>query len=61
MLGTYWEPGRKTKNNFPPHPTHKRKRQPHVHVERSHWLYEISLSKTVGHHFWPGLMAGVEF
>ncbi len=21
-----------------------------------HWLHEISLSKTVGNHFWPGLM-----
>jgi hypothetical protein len=27
----------------------------------SHWLYEISLSKTVGHHFWPGLMSWAEF
>jgi hypothetical protein len=28
-----------------------------VHAERSHWLHEISISKTVGHHFWPGLIA----
>ncbi len=21
-----------------------------------HWLHEISLSKTVGNHFWPGLI-----
>jgi hypothetical protein len=30
--------------------------------EPSHWLHEISISKAVGHHFWPGLiMAGAEF
>jgi len=27
-----------------------------VHAEPSHWLHEISISKTVGHHFWPGLI-----
>jgi hypothetical protein len=32
-----------------------------VHAEPSHWLHEISISKTVGHHFWPRLMAGAEF
>jgi len=32
-----------------------------VHAECSHWLQEISISKTVCHHFWPGLMAGAEF
>jgi len=32
-----------------------------VHAEPSHWGHEISLSKTVCHHFWPGLMAGAEF
>jgi hypothetical protein len=26
-----------------------------VHTEPSHWLHEISISKTVRHHFWPGL------
>ncbi len=29
-----------------------------MHAEPSHWLHEISISKSVGHHFWPGLMAG---
>jgi hypothetical protein len=28
-----------------------------VHAERSHSQHEISISKTVGHHFWPGLIA----
>jgi len=27
-----------------------------VHAEPSHWLDEISISKTVRHHFWPGLI-----
>ncbi len=31
-----------------------------MHAEPSHWLHEISISKTVCHHFWPGLMAGAE-
>jgi len=26
-----------------------------VHAEPSHWLHEIFISKTVCHHFWPGL------
>jgi hypothetical protein len=21
-----------------------------------HWLHEIFISKTIGHHFWPGLI-----
>jgi len=25
-----------------------------VHAEPSHWLHEISISKTIHHHFWPG-------
>jgi hypothetical protein len=31
-----------------------------MHGEPSHCLRELSISKTVGHHFWPGLMAGAE-
>jgi hypothetical protein len=27
-----------------------------VHAEASHWLHEISIPKTVYHHFWPGLI-----
>ncbi len=27
-----------------------------MHAEPSHWLHEISISKTVRHHFWPGLI-----
>jgi len=52
--------GKKIKNS--PSPSLKRKKldRSWVHAEPSHWLYEISISKTVGHHFWPGLMAGAE-
>jgi hypothetical protein len=28
-----------------------------VHAEASHWLHEIYISKTVCHHFWPGLVS----
>jgi hypothetical protein len=31
-----------------------------VHVEPSHWSHEIFISKTVVHHIWPRLMAGLE-
>jgi hypothetical protein len=66
MLPTHWEQGRKTKKITPPNPTptpKRKKRGPAwLHSEPSHWLHEISISKTVGHHsFWPGLMAGAEF
>jgi hypothetical protein len=27
-----------------------------VHAEASHWLHEISISKTVSHHFWPAII-----
>jgi len=30
-----------------------------VHVEPSHWLHEISISKTVHHHFSPGLITPI--
>ncbi len=54
MAGAEIEQGRKTNNN-----SRKEKPRPSwVHAEPSHWLHEISISKSVGHHFWPGLMAG---
>jgi hypothetical protein len=28
-----------------------------VLAEPSHWLHEISISKTVHHHFWPGVIS----
>jgi hypothetical protein len=40
----------------PPPPAHKEKTGPIMNAcEPSHWLHEISLSKTVGQHFSPGL------
>jgi hypothetical protein len=29
-------------------------------LQRTHWLHVLLVSKTVGHHFWRGLMAGAE-
>jgi hypothetical protein len=29
-------------------------------LQRTHWLHVLLVSKTVGHHFWPALMAGAE-
>ncbi len=57
MMKTCWEHignKKKTKNNSS-HPTPKMKKQGPscMHVEPSHWLHEISLSKIVGHHFQP--------
>jgi hypothetical protein len=65
-VGTHWEldgnKRNKTKKSLFPPPLPKRKKldRSWVHVEPSHWLHEISISKTVGHHFWPGLMAYAE-
>ncbi len=56
MLGTKG----KWKKSSPssPHPKLKRKiiKELWVHVEPTHWLHEISISITVIHHFWPGLI-----
>jgi hypothetical protein len=30
-----------------------------MHVGASYWLHEISISKTIDHHFWHGLMVGL--
>jgi hypothetical protein len=43
-----------------PHPQKEKQGPSWVHAQPSHWLQEISISKTVCHHFWPGLMAGAE-
>jgi len=29
-------------------------------LQPTHWLHVFLISKTVGHHFWPGLTAGAE-
>jgi len=58
MAGEEIEQGRK-KIITPPRPARKEKAGPSsVHAEPSHWLHESSISKSVGHHFWPGRMAG---
>jgi len=69
LLGTSCELGdhhenmtgtrKKTKNSLPP--PKRRKLDPSwVHAERSHWMHETFISKTVCHHFWSGLMAGAK-
>jgi hypothetical protein len=60
--GTHWElegnKGKMKKKPSPTHPKLKRKniKALRVHAEPSHWLHEIFISKTVCHHFWPGLI-----
>ncbi len=58
LMGTHWEQRENEKNSSPPpHPNPKLKRKRvkalWVHAEPSHWLHEISISRTVHHHFWP--------
>jgi hypothetical protein len=70
ILGTRWEPigdlkGTKEKWKIPPPtppPKLKRKKFKALwgHVEPSHWRHEISISKIVHHHFWPGLIPPLE-
>jgi hypothetical protein len=56
--GTCWEQRKKEKKN-PPSPTQNSKEKKikalRVHTGPSHWLHENVISKTVGHHFWPGI------
>jgi hypothetical protein len=52
LMGTHWElEGNKGKMK-----KRKRIKALSVHAEPSHWLHEISISKTVCHHFWSGLV-----
>jgi hypothetical protein len=64
-MGTHWELEGNTleqrkKRKKPPSPKPKTQKKKikalGVHAEPSHWLHEISISKTVHHHFWPGLI-----
>jgi hypothetical protein len=41
----------KTKDNSPSPPESQNQGPSGVHAEPSHWLHEISISKTVCHHF----------
>jgi hypothetical protein len=72
MLGTWWEPIGNLKGTgweqmkkikilpSPPPSNPKLQRKQikalWVHAEPSHWLHEISIPKTVGHHIWAGLI-----
>jgi hypothetical protein len=62
-LGTHWEPGKRGKKSppFSPFPHLKPKRKKKLGTpEHCHWLYEISFSKTVRHHFQPGLIPSLQ-
>ncbi len=48
-MGMHWEQGEKTKNLFPPS-----KRKKNWNIDGC--MLEISISKTVHHHFWLGLI-----
>jgi hypothetical protein len=65
LMGTHWEhvenKGKMKKILLPPPPhtqnlKEKNNKALWLHAEPSHWLHEISISKTVHHHFWPGLI-----
>jgi len=57
-LWCYWEHiGDQKKTDPPSPPPQKKNIGPYsLYVEPSHWLHEIFISKTVCHHFSPGLM-----
>ncbi len=65
LAGAFIEQGRKTKNNSPQHtqpPPLLRKKKTRAHLDCMMILpigcMKLLFSKTVRHHFWPGLMAG---
>jgi hypothetical protein len=65
-MGTLWEQGEKTKIPSPLTPSKILKTGPFMKLglfilSLPNWLHEISLFKTVRHHFSPRLMAGAEY
>jgi len=48
--------------NPPPTQNLKEKKSRHLEcmLQPTHWLHVCLVSKTIGHHFWPRLMAGAE-
>jgi len=55
----------KNEKNLPPTPStknlkEKKSRQLECILQPTHWLHVFLVSKPIGHHFWPGLMAGAE-
>jgi hypothetical protein len=57
-LGTLWE--QKTQKNPSAHdPKNKQIGPSSIYVEPSPWLHQIFISKTVCHHFSPGLLEGM--
>jgi hypothetical protein len=59
MAGAKIEQGRITKKQIPPGPPERKNQGPSLmHAKPSHWLHDSSISKTIHHHFWLGLMVG---
>jgi hypothetical protein len=66
--GAHWKPDGNTlgprRDTCWEHPTQNPKEKKNkalwVHAEPSHWLHEISISKTICHHFLPGLIPPLE-
>ncbi len=61
LKGTYWEQRKNEKKSSSPRPQIQNLKGKKIkalqgHAEPSHWLHEISISKTVHHHFRPGLI-----
>jgi hypothetical protein len=56
----------KKKKNPPPTPTTQNLKRKKIKaplecmLQPTHWLHVFLVFKIVGHHFWPGLMAGAE-
>jgi hypothetical protein len=57
-LGTLWEQ-KTTKKPLSPRPKRKQIGPLSIYVEPSPWLHQIFISKTVCHHFSPGLLEGL--
>jgi hypothetical protein len=55
IVQTHWEARINGKETPPPNIKGKKKRHLECMLGPSHWLYEISLPKRLGHHFWPRL------
>jgi hypothetical protein len=60
--GTCWDQRKNEKNPHPTLPTQnlKESRQFECMLQPTHWPHVFLISKTVGHHIWPWLMAGAE-
>jgi hypothetical protein len=64
-LGTWWEQswttlGTENDREPPPTPKNQKPEEKTKSPQPSHWVHEMSISKTVCHHFQPGLVPPLE-